>query len=129
MDWAVPRTSKTVLVPDFRRANYEGLRRHLEEVNWRSLEMDGGQDLEQETETHLNHVDTTYNSLVKKIVEGQEQYIPYPDKRSNLDPKWITRSLKHELGLKWGIYKRIQNSETHLRNRYVELVRSVRRNT
>ncbi len=64
MDWEVLRTSNTVIVPDFRRANYEGLRRHLEEVNWRSLGMDGGQDLDQETVTHLDHVDTTYNKYI-----------------------------------------------------------------
>ncbi len=46
-----------------------------------------------------------------------------------LDPKWMMRRRKHEIGLKRGIYKRIKNGETHPRNRYAELVRSVKRNT
>ena len=28
-------------VPDFRKANYEGLKRYLEEINWRQLEREG----------------------------------------------------------------------------------------
>ncbi len=129
VDWEVPRTSYTVMVPDFRKANYEALRRNLEEINWRSLGMDDGQDLDQKTVTHFDHVDTTYNNLVKAIVKGQKQHIPYRTIRSNLDPKWMTRRLKHEIGLKRGIYKRIKNSETYFRNSYAELLRSVKRNS
>lgn len=37
--------------------------------------------------------------------------------------------LKHEMALKKGIYKQIKNDETNLRGKYVELVRSVKKNT
>ena len=29
------------MVPDFRKANYEGLRRHLEGISWNPLEREG----------------------------------------------------------------------------------------
>ncbi len=44
------------------------------------------------------------------------------------DLKWMTRRLKHGIGLKRGIYRKIKNGETHLRGRYVELARSVKKN-
>lgn len=64
LDWAVIHKLNIVLVPDFRRANYEGLRRHLEEVNWRTLGLDEGRISEQEPEGQGSHVELTYNSLV-----------------------------------------------------------------
>ncbi len=41
LKWEVNRDNNLTLVPDFRRANYEGLRRHLEEVNWELLGLEG----------------------------------------------------------------------------------------
>ncbi len=41
LEWEVNRESNLTLVPDFRRANYEGLRGHLEEVNLESLGLGG----------------------------------------------------------------------------------------
>ncbi len=41
LEWEVNHDNNLVLVPDFRRANYEGLRQHLEEVNWESLGLGG----------------------------------------------------------------------------------------
>lgn len=38
------RNSNPVLVPDFRRAGCEGLKRNLKEVNWGALGVDEGQD-------------------------------------------------------------------------------------
>ena len=37
----------------------------------------------------------------------------------------MTDRLKHETGMKKGIYKRIKERETHLRDRYNEQIRSV----
>ncbi len=122
MEWEVNRDNNLTLVPDFRRANYEGLRRPLEEVNWESLEL-GGDD-------QGNSVEMNYNTLVQAISEGQQQHIPYrPIRKDNSDPKWMTRGLKHEIGLKRSLFKRIKNGETHLRTQYNELVRTVKRNT
>ncbi len=41
----------------------------------------------------------------------------------------MTRGLKYEIGLKRRLYKRIKNGEIHLRARYNDLVRAVKRNT
>ena len=122
LEWEANHSNNLVIVPDFRRANYEGLRRHLEEVNWEYLEVgDEGQEIS---------VERTYNNLIKAISEGQELYIPYrPLRKENRDPKWMTQGLKHEIGLKRRLYKRIKNGENQLRTRYNELVRAVKRNT
>ena len=56
LEWEVNHNNNLVIVPDFRRANYEGLRRHLEEVNWEYLEVgDEGQEIS---------VERTYNNLI-----------------------------------------------------------------
>ncbi len=41
----------------------------------------------------------------------------------------MTRGLKHEIGLKRRLYKRIKNGETHLKAQYNELVKAVKRST
>ncbi len=122
LEWEVNRDNKLTLVPDFRRTNYKGLRRHLEGVNWESLELGGdGQG---------NSVERNYNNQVQAISGGQQQHIPYrPIRKDNSDPKSISRGLKHEIGLKRRLYKRIKNGEIHLRTQYNELVRTVKRNT
>ena len=122
LEWEVSRDDNLVLVPDFRRANYEGLRRHLEGINWELLGLGGG--------SQATCVERTYNNLVNAIGEGQQQHIPYRSlRKDNSEPKWMTRRLKHEIGLKRRLYKRIKNGDTHLRAQYNELVRAVKRNT
>ena len=41
----------------------------------------------------------------------------------------MTQGLKHGIGLKRRLCKRIRNGENHLRTRYNELVRALKRNT
>ncbi len=75
-------------------------------------------------------MERTYNNLVKAIGEGQEHHIPYrPLRKEKRDPKWMTHGIKHEIGQKRTLYRRIKNGENHLRTRYNELVRTVKRNT
>ena len=107
LEWEVNHNNNLVLVPDFRRANYEGLRRRLEGVNWEFLEVgDDGPG---------NSVERTYNNLVKVIGERQEHFIPYrPLRKENRDPKWMRQWLKHEIGLKRRLNKRIKNGEITL---------------
>ncbi len=111
LEWEVNHNNNLVLVPEFRRANYEGLRRHLEEVDWESLGLgDDGPG---------NNVESTFNNLVKAIGEGQEYHSPCrPLRKENRDPKWMTHGLKHEIGPKRRLYKRIENGENHPRKRY-----------
>ncbi len=68
LEWEENGDNNLTLVPDFRRANYEGLRRHLEEVNWESIGLGGdGQG---------NCVERKYSNLDKAIGQGQQQHIP-----------------------------------------------------
>lgn len=73
-------------------------------------------------------METKYNNSVKTIIETQEQHIPYRTINSNFDPKWMTCKLRHMTGFK-RIYKQMQKCETHLKNFYVELTRSVKTTT
>ena len=92
---------------DFRRANYEGLIRHLEDVNWEALELAESQDQRLEPDGQEGQVETTYNNLFKVIVEGLMQHISYQARRTeNSNPKWIARTLRHGIGLKVEFAKR-----------------------
>ena len=71
------------LMPDFRKANYEGLRIHLQSVNWEEIGVGRGEDQE-------NEVERQYNSIVREIQMAQEQYIPKQRIRSSRNfPKWM----------------------------------------
>ena len=63
-----------------------------------------GREANQNIEIELH-----YNSIVREIHSGQEQYIPKRSIRSNRDdPKWMNNSIGREIGLKRGIYRRIK---------------------
>ena len=57
-----------VLMPDFRKAKYQGIRIHLQSVNCDEIGVSGGEDRE-------NEVKRQYNSIVREIQMTQEQYI------------------------------------------------------
>ena len=75
-------------------------------------------------------IERLYNYLVSKIHAGQLANIPCRAIRSdNNDPKWMTARLKHYIGLKRGIYKKIKAGDEGLRPQYNELARTVRKLT
>ena len=93
----------TAMVPDFRRANYQGLRYHLREVDWEEVGLDRVEGQER------NEADIHYNSLVKQILTAQENYIPKKRIRSRRnDPKWMNSSIRKDIGKKRGLYRRIK---------------------
>ena len=51
----------TVLVPDFRKANYQGLRHHLQNLDWEVVGVGRWED-------QSNEVEMQYNSIVKEIL-------------------------------------------------------------
>ncbi len=107
MDWEIGPENNLILVPDFRRAKYEGLRRHLGKVNWEPLGLAESQNPGLEPNAQEGQVETTYNTLVEVIAKGQRQHIPYQARRTETNnPKWMTRRLRHEIGLKRGIYRK-----------------------
>ena len=96
----------TALVPDFRKANYQGLRHHLQSIDWKGIGV--GREEDQSIE-----VDLHYNSIVREIHIGQEQYIPKRRIRSNRnDSKWMNSNIRRELGLKMGLYRIIKSIDS-----------------
>ena len=93
-------------VPDFRKANYKGLRRHLEEISWSPLEGKGdvrsGSEGEETGEGRSDQVCTgggvsevkaekAYTFFLDNLIACQKQNIPYRAIRSlKNDPKWMT---------------------------------------
>ena len=69
-----------------------------------------------------------YNSIVREIPTGQEQYILKRRIRSNRNyPKWMNSSIRREIGLKRGLYKRIKREEVKVVGQYNDLARKVKR--
>ena len=109
------------LVPDFRKANYQGLRHHLQSIDWEEIEVGGAEEQE-------NEVEMQYNSIVREIIRVQEQYIPKKRVRSNKnEPKWMNNSIRRDIGLKRGLYKKIKEGDTQLGGRYNDLARKVKK--
>ncbi len=115
-----------ILVPNFRQANYEGLRDYLNEI-WVTSEGPESEWLGQE-ETGNISVEVGYNNFVTVVHRGQELNIPSRQYRSNrTDPRWLNNRLKHIIGKKKGIYRKIKRGEIQLRNQYIELNRQIKK--
>ena len=111
----------TALVLDIRKANYQGLRHHLHSIDWDGIGVGREEDQNIEVELH-------YNSIVREIHTGQEQYIPKRRIRSNRnDPKWINSSIKRKIGLKRGLYRRIKRGEVQVVGQYNNLAGKVKK--
>ena len=92
----------------------------------------GREGLEGEERRRLRKLnsDELYKYFVDRLHTGQLANIPYRAIRSQkTDPKWMTVRLKHYIGMKRGIYKRLKAGEEVLRPQYIELVRTVRKLT
>ena len=88
----------TALVPGFRKANYQGLRHHLQSIDLEGIGVGREEDQNIEAELH-------YNSIVREIHTGQEKYIPKRIIRSNRNnPKWMNSGIRRKIGLKRGLY-------------------------
>ncbi len=65
------------------------------------------------------NVDKLYRYFVDKVHTGQLAYIPYRAIRSQKNySKWMTAKLKHYIGRKKSIYKRLRAGEEVLRSQY-----------
>lgn len=69
LDWAETPELSLVLMPDFRRANYEGLRKHLKEVNWKALRLNGSHNSRLKSDLQEKQEKITYNNFVRIRVE------------------------------------------------------------
>ena len=73
-------------------------------------------------------VELHYNGIVREIHTGQEQYIPKRRIRSNRNyPNWINSSIRREIGLKKGLYRRIKRGEVQVVWQYNDLTRKVKK--
>ena len=78
------------------------VRHHLQRVDWEEIEIGGHHDNKIDVEMH-------YNRLVKEVHTAQEMCIPRRRIRAKgNDPKWMNSSIKKEIGVKRGLYKRIK---------------------
>ena len=83
------------LMPDFRKANYQGLRMYLQRVNWEEIGVGRGED-------RVNEVERQYNGIVRELQMAQEQYIPKRRIRSSRNyPKWMNEQQQHKEGWIW----------------------------
>ena len=111
----------SVLVPDFRKANYQGLRHHLQSLDWELMGRLGG-------EVQNSDLEIQYNYIVKEILRAQEQYIPKRKIRSNKnEPRWMSNSIKRDISTKRGLYRRIRSGETQVIGLYNEIARKVKK--
>ncbi len=83
-----------------------------------------------EVTSQISSLDSEYNSLVREVKLGQKQFTSHREVRSSgNDPRWMTDRLKNEKGRKRRLYARIKREEAHLRDRYNELAKTVKKNT
>ena len=69
-----------------------------------------------------------YNSIIREIHTGQEQYISKRSIRSNRNyPKWMNSCIRREIGLKRGLYRRIKWVEVQIVGQYDDLARKVKK--
>lgn len=81
-------------------------------------------EFQDKPEEWRNNVEMTYNNLIR--VEGQRQHIPYQAcRKEKKDPKWMTRILKHEIGLKRRLYRK-KKEQGNPPQGQVDLVRLVK---
>ena len=96
------------LVPDFRKANYQSLRHHLQSIDWKGMGV--GREEDQNIEVGLH-----YNSIIREMHTWQEQYIPKRRIKSNRNyPKWMNSSIRREIGLKTGLYRKIKRGKVQV---------------
>ena len=73
-------------------------------------------------------VEEDYGNFIQILSSGQNRYIPNRKIRPsfNNNPRWMTTRLKHLIGVKREVYKKMRNGEVELRNRYNTLARLVK---
>ena len=130
INWRNKPIENLTVVPNFRQANYDGLRTFLQEA-WGYLDLSSDLthgDVRSGYETENPTVEEGYLNFKQIIHRGQEQNIPNKQFRTgNSDPRWLNNRLKYLIGKKKGIYRRVQRGEERLRNKYLDLNRQVKR--
>ena len=123
LDFQGRRKENSTKVPDFRRANFDSLKRQLREgVSRLAVNLTDDTDLITRSEIAEFH-----DNLNSELLNAQRQNIPYKKLRSdNNDPKWINNYLKNIIGQRKAIGRRINRGEIHLRDYYRVLASRVK---
>ncbi len=87
-NWKDRVNNNNTLIHDFRKADFEGLRKQLQRIREEGLEV--GQDPEQgvapvcgEVTSQVSSLDSEYSSLVMEMKLGQKQFILHREVRSS----------------------------------------------
>ena len=109
------------LIPDFRKANYNNLRKYFREVDWENLGLHNRESL-------INDAEIQCNNLVNEIKKGQKKHIPSRRIRSNKNaPKWMNDTIRRNILLKKELYRKIKKGETQEVEMYNDLARNVKK--
>ena len=115
------------VVPNFRQANYAGLRHYLRGAGWDAEEGVGLVGYEQAL-TDTMTVEDEYRHFMQTIHSGQELNIPSKQFRSGKnDPRWMNNKIKYLIGQKKGLYRKIKRGEIRLQNKYIEVNRQTKK--
>ncbi|KAK8741935.1 hypothetical protein OTU49_002018 [Cherax quadricarinatus] len=95
ISWNSPNNGNQVSVPDFRLADFIGLKNYLGGLNWNDL-----------TKGQVGGDGCRYDAFQGIVLAAQSNYVPNREIRSNKnDPKWMNNRLKYLIGQKRGIYR------------------------
>ena len=86
------------LVPDFRRANFNALRKHFYEIDW-SITL-GDYDVENQ-----------WHVFCDKIRNASSRFIPQRKRRTNNRPQWLNKDVKKALNKKKKLWNKYVNSK------------------
>nr|XP_053638192.1 uncharacterized protein LOC128692900 [Cherax quadricarinatus] len=115
ISWNSPNNGNQVSVPDFRLADFIGLKNYLGGLNWNDL-----------TKGQVGGDGCRYDAFQGIVLAAQSNYVPNREIRSNKnEPKWMNNRLKYLIGQKRGIYRQIKRGEGQLRNQYIQLKREI----
>ncbi|MDJ0596593.1 MAG: reverse transcriptase family protein [Pleurocapsa sp. MO_226.B13] len=115
-------TDKNLMtVPNFRRANFDGLREHLRMTDWEH-------NLGASEENNNLGVNDRYNKFTDTLLTAQKRYIPNKQYRSGKnDPRWMNDTIHTLLGRKNRAYKQMKNGDNTQTNAYNHLKREVKK--
>ena len=92
----------TLLIPNYRRANFENMRRELDNVNWEHL-------------LDVHCIDELYSRFTAKLKAIEKNNIPYRQRRvDKCKPAWMTNCLKKMITDKRKAYKKHKLTQTTL---------------
>ena len=126
---------KKVLVPNFRKANFKGLKDALKRTNHllnlaRAAQLSADQNEQDRMQVSSDSENVAYSNFITSLQDKQSEFIPKRKLQSNSNqPKWMTFKLLDIIGTKKGVYRKIPRGATHLKGYYHILKRQAKAET